>query len=307
MRAALRQKRGHRIRTSKVRRSKNGIKSVHLTAPVHFSILENSDESIRFVNQITYEKNSNLILDLESIERLSPDAIIALISAISFVDMKVVGTGIKNQEMQEMLEASGFYDYVKSDRSNSTGKYGSIRHCQSEVVESNTANELVQFATKKLYDRPRNLPGCYRTLVECMGNTREHATQIGPGFQKVPWWAMVHCNESGASFNFVDSGVGIMKSAKISGMARVSRAFRMLGRPEILKRLFLGDSETIGSGTGLPNRGNGLPHMRKDLERGAIAKLTVVTNNVFADVEAGAYSPLGESFRGTLIHWEIRK
>jgi hypothetical protein len=70
----------------------------------------------------------------------------------------------------------------------------------------------------------------------------------------------------------------------------------------ILREMLLGKVE---SSTGISYRGKGLPAVYRLSQLGKIQRLTIIANDVYANVSAGQYRILRIAFRGTLLYWEI--
>lgn len=62
----------------------------------------------------------------------------------------------------------------------------------------------------------------------------------------------------------------------------------------------------LGSRTGQPARGKGLPKIHKWSTQGRIRSLVIVSNFVYANVEAEHYRLMSHSFEGTLLYLEVK-
>jgi len=168
----------------------------------------------------------------------------------------------------------------------------------SHKAEPDRAKRLVDFAASNPVDRQR-LKLTYGHLMECMANTHEHAG-ARPG-EKM-WWASVFkdTRRSCDCFTFIDMGVGIFHSQELGIRLLVSKITG--SRPDILHELLLGK---IRSSTDKNYRGRGLPGLHDECIAGRIARLTIGTNDVIADVANGKYSTLPKGLRGVLLYWEV--
>ncbi len=163
-----------------------------------------------------------------------------------------------------------------------------------------TRGRLIDFAANEGANR-RSLKVAYGHLLECMGNTHQHASDA-PGEQ--PWWASVfrdtrrHCD----CFTFVDMGVGIFNSIELSIRLKL---YNLVGRlrPLILKELLEGN---IPSSSGMPYRGRGLPSIYRSCIDGKVQRLVLVTNNVFADTAINDFRGLPQELKGVVLYWEVR-
>jgi hypothetical protein len=107
---------------------------------------------------------------------------------------------------------------------------------------------------------------------------------------------------SNPSTCIVDRGVGIFRSVPIRGLKKVAVNLKVKSNASILREILYGQ---IQSSTGLPYRGKGLPSMLATLRRKGIRRLTIVTNDAFADVENDTFRSLHHQFKGTFVYWEF--
>jgi hypothetical protein len=311
-----REKRAHRTRqTAPIQKfdwpSKRDRKDKNkhtLQAPSRFSLIVHPEETIEFlgtIRQLSHE-GKDIVIDVSEVTELTHDAISALISLMKDEHLRVLGgNSPKDPKLAELWTRSGFYSYVKSSNPPRDAAYGDIRHRISKRVEGVTAKDLIKFATQSLYGVPRLDKTTYRTLLECMNNTRSHAAGALDGNPR-PWWATVYCEPGTgvASFTFIDNGVGIFGSVS-QNMQRTKKWALALGitsNAQILRDILYG---RVPSSTGLPYRGKGLPMFYKDSQRGHLKNFTIIANDAYANVSKDEYKKLPKSYRGTCIYWEI--
>lgn len=89
-------------------------------------------------------------------------------------------------------------------------------------------------------------------------------------------------------------GVGILGSAPTKDFGQKLKKSGVLpaGRPSLLQDAFDG---RIGSATGKPGRGLGLPRMKKDAERERLLELTVLTSDVVGSIGTSDFRSAGHS------------
>jgi hypothetical protein len=162
-------------------------------------------------------------------------------------------------------------------------------------------DDMVTFATQRLFGEYRKCGGVTNAFLETMGNTRGHAG--GASGQHETWWAYVHCDTDRriATYCIVDNGVGIFKSRKVGFARQALNKIGITSNIEILKKML---RRQIESSTGIPYRGRGIPSLYKSLQRGDIRNLTIIANDVVAKVEKDEYHTLNPPFKGTFISWE---
>ena len=74
------------------------------------------------------------------------------------------------------------------------------------------------------------------------------------------------------------------------------------GSVNLLRAIFEGRVESI---SGLPWRGNGLPNMKRDAQRGHLPRLQVLTSDVVGSVCDIEFRSRRRQLRGTAFRWEV--
>jgi hypothetical protein len=311
-------------RLSEYRRSKNARKvgrprlqafkrTKNLDAPEVFSLLENPDESVNFLNQILLlSESANVFVNLGNVKRITPEAIAALLARIHMTNRtrsRISGNLPVDAAAKEVLDRSGFRDYVRtSDQYHRYDLMGRVRKRSGSVETVQTgydqlvALELIEFATERLTGAPKTHGPTFAVYGELMLNTLNHAS-LRSG-EREPWWASVYCDKANgrACFTFVDQGVGIFGSHRLNLALQISAMLRVKSKAELLKMLFEGK---IPSSTRVPGRGNGIPGIYNHCKAGRISNLLVLSNNAAGNGDTGRFETLRESFSGTIVYWEI--
>ena len=175
---------------------------------------------------------------------------------------------------------------------------------------------MIQAADRSLTMTTSQREGIEATAIECMTNTREHASGSDRKGTK-GWWFSVYCNPETqrAQFAFVDLGIGIFKSLESKHVPKNARLPLKTGsasRCDVLRALLAGPEEDGHGGvqrrsrTDQNYRGRGLPNMKTRNMRRETRQLVIVSNNVHADVERDEFRQLEQDFAGTIIYWEHR-
>lgn len=247
---------------------------------------------------------------------LTVDALTVLICVVADLDHEY-GTDFllyrpELAHAEALLSASGFDEFVTGAPAVARPITGGFERRQGNRVEPNVADYARSFVADALYNDPssphRNrskLGAVYRTVIECMSNTKGHASKDGTVFED--WWLSAYhdADKETVAFCFVDNGVGILKSGNVSFYRSVKRVVGMSGNDQILQDVFAG---RVPSRTKQKGRGEGLPAMRVDcVEDALIENLTVVTNNVRAGIRNGDYQKLASPFAGTVVYFELSR
>lgn len=254
----------------------------------------------------------NVFVDLAGVKTMTPDAIAGLLATIhhcGLVGSRVRGNVPKEPTPQRMLNNSGFRNYVHSapgakipPAMGQIVKFTKTGEAFQNRFDQRLANGLTEFAMLQLTGTAQPHRPSFSVFCEAMLNTFNHAGRSGVSHE--PWWASVYYDSDRkcACFTFLDQGVGIFRSHRLTTKLNLLTFLRLLTPAELLRRLFRGE---IPSTTGLPGRGNGIPGMYEHCKAGRIKKLTVLSNNAVGDVDADTYVVLSKSFNGTLLYWEI--
>jgi hypothetical protein len=137
-----------------------------------------------------------------------------------------------------------------------------------------------------------------------MGNTDEHASQEKSMWHQERWWTsgFYDVDTGIVSFTFVDNGLGVLRSQNVRLWRRVQAL--ALDNAGLLRAILDGK---MPSRTGDPNRGKGLPKISQRASAGELANLVIITNDVYAHLGRSEIRGIKRPFRGTLVHWELRR
>ncbi|HEY1218544.1 MAG: hypothetical protein ABSE42_02525 [Bryobacteraceae bacterium] len=287
-------------------------KTSRIEAPREFSLIQNPNEMIRFFKEIEgLAETRNVFVDMAGVSALTPDAIAGLLAAIHHgarTSAHFSGNVPKDGRLSDILNRSGFREYVTNrEGAQFRSSFGKVRkHSGSrETMQTNfnqvVANDLVEFAVQAITGTPGPHGPSYSILGEAMLNTLNHASR---GKDPEPWWASVFfdAERRRSCFTFIDQGVGIFKSHRLTLSLKLLEGLSILDNAQILERLFHGD---IPSTTKIPGRGNGIPFMYNHHKANRIKNFTVLANNAIGGAETESYRMLRESFNGTILYWEI--
>jgi len=273
------------------------------------SLVEAPAEAVPFfVDLLTYKRNRDRFVDLSGVRRITPDAIALLLAIVKFLDqnygINVSGNYPSDETAIEVIRESGFVEYLHTSMTKPANASGQIIR-QDLSVDSKKANgqfakRLIDFASDGLPAGKLRLKSCYGHLLECMGNTHQHAGSF-PG--EKTWWASVFRDKVRGCdcFTFVDMGVGIFNSVELSLRLKMYNLVGWL-KPMILKKLLGGE---IPSSTGKGYRGRGLPSILNSAKAGGLQRFVICTNDVYADTLADDFRSLPRELRGVVLYWEV--
>ncbi len=286
-----------------------------LTAPPVFSLLKNPEAVITFINML----NSNLknrkstFVDLFNVKFIEHDAIVLLLALMVLFknkNIKFEGSKPNDKECRIKLQESGFFHYLYKGHSFPFNKSADnfIRE-SGKLTEGEKAQEVIDFATERIWKQRKLSKGVYKILMELMQNTHSHASTDEEG--KHHWWLNVNYMNDKACFSFFDYGVGIFTSLKnkkngskfYNALDNLQKIFKSENNAENLKLILEGKLHKTS--TNKSYRGKGLPGMKDTLDRNLISNLHVITNDSYANVVNNEYRTLKCSLKGTFLYWEL--
>jgi hypothetical protein len=281
-----------------------------LRCPKIFSLIWNPEKTIKFLNVVrSQDSRYPTLLNLARTILITPEAIASLLAACQErgIRIQLSRHGLPVDRMaRRVLEQAGFGPHhgTFGRRFNSFIFLGySSNHVSGNSYDPLVPSQLIEWATEKLGGTPRKHGPTFTILSEAMHNTTEHASPSGS--QNIPWWASAYHDrdEGKVCFTFVDFGVGIFRSHRLSALLRLRAAVTQVDNAEILHMIFQG---LVPSSTGFPNRGNGIPTMYARCKSGLIRNLIVVANDAMGEAEPDRYRILRNEFAGTVVYWEVQ-
>jgi len=123
--------------------------------------------------------------------------------------------------------------------------YGTIERCDDNIVDSGKEAHLIDKVSELIGMSPEQEDGHQTTAMECMTNTREHASGHQPSQQgNKNWRFSVYCNQEKnlVQFSFVDFGIGIFVSLERHQIRWLSQIMAKIGsarRSDVLEELLV--------------------------------------------------------------------
>lgn len=280
-------------------------KYVSLKAPPNFSFIDNTVAVLNYLEDIKRCINLRkpILIDLRDITDLSNDAIVLLLALVKNPALTggvpIKGNYPRNDQLRKVFQESGVFG--SNGRGDEQKNYILTR--RNKKAEGGIASELIKRVTKIVFGQEARCPGVYRALMESMANTCFHAKPKQIGHET--WWLTVYHDQARniVSFAFIDLGVGIFRSSKMSSFRdKLSSFFGITDNRDVLKEIISGRKL---SSTKIPYRGKGLPTIYKGLERNYYSNLNIISNDVKANLSIDKYEKLSKEFNGTFLYWEL--
>lgn len=297
-----------------------------VNVPSEFSFIKNTKKVLEVIDRIDIllKQRKKTFVNLESVTEIDNGAITVLLSKMTEYKLENVDfNGIipRNKMAKALLFSSGFFDHLYSNISknlfddtlqNAYGKANQIITKPGKKVIPNIAKWICESVSNTLnQDNMISTKGLYRTLIELMHNTNNHAMFNKKGEEL--WWLSVHHDrqKKKVSFVFLDFGVGIFESLRNKPETSAWNGIYM----KIKERISIGTDARVlelilkgelhKTSTELKHRGKGLSGIYEVNKKEQIENLNIITNNVFANVNENKYKMLDCNFSGTFVYWEM--
>ena len=291
-----------------------------LTAPKVLKLFSRPDATLAFCNTIRSQlerPGSTVFLDFSEVESFTTDALLLIRSAMDPLSRArqthVRGNLPSDPGVAAEFKASGFFAGFAKPPADLPEAKGIMLKKSANMVHPRVAAEIVDFARKHATVSTSCANACSQSLIELMTNTHNHAAGKKTRGKKwrrrhrKTWFTSVYCREGTAYFNFIDLGVGILKSAPARNLARRIQKAGLIpsyGHSRLLADAFRG---LVGSATGEPGRGLGLPKMREDAEQDRLSNLNVLTSDIVGTVVDLDFRTMRKSLQGTAFGWRAGK
>ncbi|GEP52281.1 hypothetical protein FNO01nite_29530 [Flavobacterium noncentrifugens] len=278
-------------------------------APQKFSFINNTDEVLKYFNDISQfiSRKQSVNLDIEEISELTPDTITLLMAKLNEKASRKVGlsgNAPKNPKLKKMFTESGLYDFVNSHGKKIASSDNKLwRHSTDSLVKGEMAG-LATAVCRNLFAEhgiAYDTDSLYNLLVEAMSNTLHHAHKVS----NINWWLYYYLDKETKTlkFSFIDLGVGIFKSASFDSYRNLIKSFTPGN--QILVKPFLEGKIISSRETDKAISGKGVKQIMDCAKLAEFAKFIIITNDVKIDVKTQQSEQLSDNFAGTFIYFEI--
>ena len=299
----------HRSRDTQPK-SSSGItvrsKRQNVAFPVDSRLIENLKEVLGAFDKVRHflDSRRKIYVDLSGVKDISMSTILYLINlfnrAKSRGNLDVKGNLPASEKARDLLEQSGFYQYVKTVRG--TTPQSKPNQEVFPIRDGNAGDHALpadfhKFASAQsvnFNDKRKLAFAVYNPLLEAMQNAADHAYKGGNIEDR--WWAGATCSKRVLEICVLDNGQSIP--------ATISRRLQIFKKPDhdVIAGAFDGK---YASSTKEPNRGNGLASMKEAYEKKYISELQCVSRHGMVNLDREKlYLP--RKFYGTLLRWKVR-
>lgn len=288
---------------------------IQYRAPSNLSFINNAEEFVAMVNTLNRINDSlrPTFLNLSRVQQISHDAI-PVLTSLAIKSIKDFGGNFPSSlECRSFLLKSGYFrilrqkDFIIKSDVIYLGKKD-IFTLSSKEVKSGAANELFKIISNAIWGQERRMMRLYGMLMDLMENTEAHADPNNAGSEN--WWLTIKVDIKNreAYFAFMDHGVGIIESLKTKPESNLMKKWLETMKASLKSNIEIINSMLDGehkSRTGLPNRGKGIPELKRSYSRNFIKNLVIITNDVYIDLDKSIDKRVNPSFSGTFINWKI--
>ena len=291
-----------------IERVKKGV--INLEAPSDFSFINNTEEVVKYFNQIKeyIDANQPVNIDISKITNLSPDIIILLIAILKDkISMKVgiSGNAPEIPHLKKMFIESGLYNFVTSKGKKRVADNNKLwRHSTNNQVKGEIAGEAV-LVCKKIFKEngiDYDTDNLYNLLVEAMSNTINHADKKKA---HINWWLYYFIDEIEMTikYSFIDLGIGIFKSASFDSFKRYANYF--IPGNSLLVKPFLEGKIISSRENDNEISGKGVRQIISCAQNTEFINFAIITNDQIINVKEKNSHSINTNFDGTFIHFEI--
>ena len=289
---------------------------VNINAPEKFSIIENSNETLCFFNNVfeiikKVKKMGEIFFDLSNIIYVTVDAIMYLTALIKNTRLikafkiSCSGNMPRNREARLIIEKSGFYNYVIPK--HTVRNYDSSKICieQGEEADPELTGKICEFVHEKMKLSMIETKSLYPLIIELMTNTKQHAYNKNI-LMCNKWYIYVEKCDNYIQFVYLDTGAGIPNTIKTNFREKVDDFINNSDAYFIASAL-KGDFRTE---TQKSYRGKGLPEIYNRVSENHVSDFNIVSGKGLCHIDRSNIInevKLDSNLVGTLFYWKFAK
>lgn len=276
-----------------------------LVVPEKFSLISNLDSVLFFAEKcksIKFSKIKILELNFSKVNEISDGSMAMILSVIhdlNIAKIKVIGSLPTNTEAKDQFIKSGFLNFFKTNVESKEKHKNTILVQGRDKIDQISTSEVIEVSMETVFGLKSRNQSLQGILIEMMTNSVNHAFTKTP--KNTKWYlSTFHIEEENkVKFCFVDNGDGILNTIKKKPFRAITDIFDP--ESEIIKAF----DGIYGSSTQLKERGTGLLTIKKCYLANRIAKLKVISNDLFYDFETDKVEKLKTKYSGTFYFWEL--
>lgn len=240
--------------------------STHPAAP---SKREEAEYFERIIKKIENPKHKQMFyIDSSKVVNVTTDALVYILAILYNIKLNIVhrysfkGNLPISDDARNVYLESGFMNYVKTKRATMPKTSDKIQILSGQRTEPMIAGRVCDFVISSFNQDYRFTLNLYKTLIELMSNTFQHAYHKS---KMKPYWYLYAIDLGNTiQFTFIDTGEGIPNTVKRKWVEKIPFAGRDC---DLMYSAFMGESRTE---TNLYNRGHGLPALYEKVIKGQL-------------------------------------
>lgn len=284
--------------------------------PCVFSIINNSDDTLRFFNDVydvikKLKVNDKLFFNLAEVEVVTVDAIMYLIALIKnterlkMLKIDCAGSVPLNEEAKRVIETSGFYEYVQPNYKIKYVDCSNINISSGFEADPKLVGDVCDFVHKNSCLDRIDTKSLYSMINELMTNTKQHAYNYNRGI-KNKWYIFAENCDDYIQFVFLDTGEGIPNTIRTNFFEKIRSKLNNSDAYFISSAL----KGAFRTETKLDYRGKGLPEIYNRISERIISDFSIVSCGGRCNVDADGTiqeEKLSSDLKGTLFYWKLNK
>ena len=304
---------------SSYKSSNSNIDRYKVQFPQKFSIIYNYEETTNCFNEIakalhSRKRNIYIYFDMEDVAFITNDAIMYTIALVRNIKTRkgynytYEGNTPKNEKARQILEHSGFFKYVNSNRKEIKFDENILMIKTGNDSNGIIAQELCQFTQDKLNKDRSFTYNLYEAFIELMSNTYFHAyneNEESEIFEKA-WYVYAEYHENKIKYIFLDIGVGLAATIYKKFSEKFKDFFNKNSKDcDYVESVFTGISPRTQ--TKLPYRGHGLPLIYSFCQSNVLKNFSVISGHAQCNFNGNEKTRKNhkDALIGTLYYWEI--
>ncbi len=293
----------------------NNKEAIKKASPDNFSLVDNTNAVVEYINEckVLLHKKEKVIIDIENVKNLSPDAIALLAACVNDSTFsgkygKLSGNAPRDEKLLKLFVESGFYRFVSSNilMKFAQKKEENLFHRESHFqVQPDIAKKACLYGTKHVFSSQEPFSDLYEMIIEAMSNTNNHANKNQAGATK--WWLYTYNDPDGKTcYSFIDLGVGIFDSLPVSRYKKLTNLIGISHNVDLVQDLLDGK---IKSREKIDNRirGKGIPQIARNSQKEVFGRAYIISNDVKINLKTRGSEKLNHNFQGTFLYWELLK
>ena len=273
-----------------------GLKIIKI--PRYFSLKEQHVKAfVRVLDKLYHTKQNEVRIDFAAVEESSKGDMMVLFAQLEKIkETKNTNFSFSNTRVAEKKIDGDIYS-LKKRLSKGEGANPRLNPSFVSVI----ANNLRKIGINK--NREDHVPYCERVealLTEILGNAIEHGIRK----RKINFWFTIEVNRQKEEvvFVFADMGEGIARSHREAGLPL---SYKFSGDSRIVINSLNGK---LPSSTKEPNRGKGLPEVKKIIKDELVSNFELITNKVAINYSDKQFKRKKiPNFVGTYYSWTVTK